>query len=249
MEEIDERGTFKALVDEVVSAKQKKEAFDQLVAKDQEGRDAVKSLRIRCKEVKDSMEREMKERDSTMRHLKDELHELRTQATAEVRYLKKETAMKLGMAHKDLQGKSKVLNSEAVELQRQIEEESLVNSQVEEFLRNNYKTLTDKLDYWMTKYERDNEEAQNRLNTLDSDRKRDLFRLQELTDKYAEFEKVVLDDRQRKEKQARVAQQAILELTAAIRLQAWWRGMLVRHKLGPFKAKKKSAKGKKGKKK
>ncbi len=69
----------------------------------------------------------------------------------------------------------------------------------------------------------------------------------ELTEKYAEYEKVVEDDRQRKARQARVAKQAVLELAAAIRVQAWWRGMLVRHKLGPFKPKK-ADKGKKKKK-
>jgi hypothetical protein len=38
----------------------------------------------------------------------------------------------------------------------------------------------------------------------------------------------------------------VKELAAAIRIQAWWRGQLVRHQLGPFKAKKSSAKKKKG---
>lgn len=42
--------------------------------------------------------------------------------------------------------------------------------------------------------------------------------------------------------------QAVRELSAAIRIQAWWRGMMVRHKLGPFKQKKSKGKGK-GKKK
>ena len=37
-------------------------------------------------------------------------------------------------------------------------------------------------------------------------------------------------------------------LAAAVRIQAWWRGMLVRHKLGPFRSGKKSGKKKGGKK-
>ena len=42
--------------------------------------------------------------------------------------------------------------------------------------------------------------------------------------------------------------QAVRELAATIRLQAWWRGMLVRHQLGPFKPQTKKPKKKKDKK-
>jgi IQ domain-containing protein G len=41
----------------------------------------------------------------------------------------------------------------------------------------------------------------------------------------------------------------VLELAGAIRIQAWWRGVMVRRQLGPFKPKKKSAKSKKKEKK
>ena len=50
----------------------------------------------------------MKEKDALVRQLKDQLQELRTQTTAEVKYLKKETAMKLAIAQKDMGAKSKV---------------------------------------------------------------------------------------------------------------------------------------------
>lgn len=36
-------------------------------------------------------------------------------------------------------------------------------------------------------------------------------------------------------------------LKAATRIQAWWRGVMVRRCLGPFKKQKKKGKGKKGK--
>lgn len=247
--EMDERGTFKTLVDAVVAAARDKEAFTQLVARDEEGRAALKALRAQSQEVQESQERTVKEKDLLVRQLKDQLQELRTQSSSEIKYMKKETAMKLAIAQKGLNSKSKALSNEAAELQRLIEEENKVNLEVEEFLRTNYKTLTEKLDFWMNKSEKDNEDAQRRLDGLKADRSRDLLRLQELTEKYNEFERVVEDDRIRKEKQARAAQQAVLELAAAIRLQAWWRGMMVRHKLGPFKPSKKTSKGKKGKKK
>ena len=54
-----------------------------------------------------------------------------------------------------------------------------------------------------------------------------------------------------KEKAKADALRSVVELAAAVRVQAWWRGLMVRHKLGPFKGsggKKSAKKGKKGKK-
>jgi len=69
---------------------------------------------------------------------------------------------------------------------------------------------------------------------------------------YHEYEQVVVDDRVEKEKLRRKLEKESDEQEAAVMLQAWWRGTLVRRSLGPYKPKKKkkakSAKGKKGKK-
>lgn len=58
-----------------------------------------------------------------------------------------------------------------------------------------------------------------------------------------------MEDRIEKEKIRRKAEQEALELKSTVKLQSWWRGMLVRKGLGPHgKKKKKGKKGKKGKK-
>ena len=61
----------------------------------------------------------------------------------------------------------------------------------------------------------------------------------------------MVEDRIEKEKVRRKEEQEAIELKASIRLQSWWRGVMVRKGLGPFKkGKKKKGKGKKsGKKK
>ena len=64
--------------------------------------------------------------------------------------------------------------------------------------------------------------------------------------RYTEYQKVCQSDRKRRDRQRKQAQQAVRDMAAAVKIQAWWRGMLVRHKLGPFAGKKKG-KGKKGK--
>ncbi|XP_042699855.2 dynein regulatory complex protein 9 isoform X2 [Chrysemys picta bellii] len=69
------------------------------------------------------------------------------------------------------------------------------------------------------------------------------------------FEQVIVEDRVEKEAARRKVEQDALELKSVKKLQAWWRGTMVRHNIGPYKALKKSKedepkgkdKGKKGK--
>jgi IQ domain-containing protein G len=59
------------------------------------------------------------------------------------------------------------------------------------------------------------------------------------------YEQVVRDDRAAKERRRRQLEREEQQMNAAVRIQAWWRGMLVRNAIGPHRKKK----GKKGKKK
>lgn len=59
------------------------------------------------------------------------------------------------------------------------------------------------------------------------------------------YEKVVREDRAEKERRRRQLEREQQQMFAAIKIQSWWRGMLVRNAIGPYKKKK----GKKGKKK
>ena len=97
----------------------------------------------------------------------------------------------------------------------------------------------------MDKYDTDVEQKQNELDTLKSTKAHDLSRLQELTQKYHEYSKVVEEDRVEKERLRREAEQELLEYDACTKMQSWWRGVMVRKQLGPYRPKKKGKKGKK----
>lgn len=132
-------------------------------------------------------------------------------------------------------------------LRYKIDEEARVNSEIETYLRQNHQILEDKVEYWMDKYDRDVEQKQHELDVLKASKANDLAKLQELTQKYSEYEKVVIEDRVAKEQARRKAEQELEELKSAVKIQSWWRGTMVRKQLGPY-SKKKKKKGKKGKK-
>ncbi|XP_023416095.2 dynein regulatory complex protein 9 isoform X3 [Cavia porcellus] len=99
--------------------------------------------------------------------------------------------------------------------------------------------LEEKLEFWMEKFDKDTEMKQNKLNALKATKASDLAHLQDLAKTIREYEQVIIEDRIEKEKTRKKIKQDVLELKSAIKLQAWWRGTVVRKEIGGFKMPKK----------
>merc|ERR1712007_384066 len=106
------------------------------------------------------------------------------------------------------------------------------------------------------KFEVDTEAKTAELAQLKADKEKDLRALQELARTYDDYERVVIEDRLIKQKKKEEEERRVLEEKSSIKVQAWWRGTMVRRGLGPWrkddkkKEKKREKKGgKKGKKK
>ena len=219
-------GSFQNIAVALARTAAEKKYFADLVAKDQASQHALKMLRARQKNLKSQTEQTVKEKDLQVRAFRDSLQALKTHSGNEVKYVQKETAMKVAMTRKRIGNDTTTLSKEDVEMQRQIVEEAKVNVAVEEFLKENMKSLGVDMEKWLGKIERDVEKQQLLLVQLKDDRARDLMKLKDLTEKYGGYEEVVEDYRKKKAKQNILAMQSILELAAAIRLQSWWRGII-----------------------
>ncbi|XP_066890488.1 dynein regulatory complex protein 9 isoform X5 [Kogia breviceps] len=99
--------------------------------------------------------------------------------------------------------------------------------------------LEEKLEFWMEKFDKDTEMKQNELNALKAAKASDLAHLQELAKTIREYEHIIIEDRIEKEKTREKTEQDHLELKSSIKLQAWWRGTVVRKEIGGFKMPKK----------
>ncbi|VCX42166.1 unnamed protein product, partial [Gulo gulo] len=77
------------------------------------------------------------------------------------------------------------------------------------------------------------------LNALKAAKASDLAHLQELARTIREYEQVIIEDRLEKEKTRKKREQDDLELKSIIKLQAWWRGTMVRREIGGFRLPKK----------
>lgn len=247
LDEVVSKKSFDSLIRAVNTEKEKKASLQHTILKEEESRRLVKSLQRQLVEVKREKEIEIQQRNEMIAHLKDQLQEMKAKTSMEGKYIKKDAEVRVSCTQKRCQQGESALKEDLETLRYKIEEEVRVNSEIETYLRQHHQILEQKLEYWMEKYDRDVEQKQHELDVLKASKANDLAKLQDLTLKYSEYEKVVIEDRVAKEQARRKAEQEEEELNAATKLQSWWRGTMVRKQLGPY-SKKKKKKGKKGKK-
>lgn len=247
LEEIVTHKSFDSLVRAVDTEKEKKAGLQQTILKEEESRRLVKTLQRQLLEVKKEKESEIQQRNEMIAHLKDQLQEMKAKTSMEGKYIKKDAEVRVSCTQKRCQQAEGSLKEDLETLRYKIDEEARVNSEIETYLRQHHQILEEKVEYWMEKYDRGVEQKQRELDILKASKANDLAKLQELTQKYSEYEKVVIEDRVAKEQARRQAEQELEELKSATKIQSWWRGTMVRKQLGPY-SKKKKKKGKKGKK-
>ncbi|KAF0044981.1 hypothetical protein F2P81_001510 [Scophthalmus maximus] len=184
-----------------------------------------------------------------------------------------DTELQLQWAQKKTGQAERLLEDQLQLLQKQLEEEARVHEESEKFLRNRqevtpptrlnavfseavvheFSVLQQQLQQWQQHTKQMLHEKEEQLNKVCRSRIVNLDKVTEMKRKFAEMEEVVKEEM--KEQEKRDQQQA--RVTAATKLQAWWRGCMVRLGLGgggdkakeDKKSKKKKADKKKKKKK
>ncbi|XP_070609928.1 dynein regulatory complex protein 9 isoform X1 [Erythrolamprus reginae] len=255
MDEMLMLGTFRSLQLAVTLEKDKKTNLQNLVLKEEMGRKKVKSLQKQIGEVKKEKDYELQNRNEMIAYLKDQLQEMKAKTDMENRYVKKDTDLQLAQAQKKCSGTENELQNEIEKLRNEMDQENRIHMEIENFLKQQQTGIEEKLEYWMEKYEKETEAKQQALNGLKSSRAADQASLQELAKQCRACEQAIIEDRKEKENARKKVEQDALEMTSILRLQAWWRGMMVRRFLGPYKNLKKMLeeelvtkdKGKKGK--
>ncbi|XP_025079142.1 dynein regulatory complex protein 9-like [Pomacea canaliculata] len=249
MAELAQNRTFSILQRTVEDVRQHKASLRKTIQQEEDGRKRIKQLVKHLAEIKAVKESELQKRSEMISHLKDQLQEMKAKSSMEGKYIKKCADVAVAQTQKRCMLSEKELKDEIERLQSKIDDENRTNSEIESYLRSHREDLSRKLEYWIDKFEKDKDAKQYELDVLKATKAKDLERLQNLSKKYNEYEQVVLEDRIEKEMLRRKQKQDSVQLRACIKIQAFWRGCMVRKGLGPYSKKKKKGKGgKKGKK-
>ncbi|KAM4693292.1 dynein regulatory complex protein 9 [Discoglossus pictus] len=243
LHELETSGSFQSLQQAVTKEKEKKADFYNNIAREEEGRKKIKELQKQLQDVKKEKEVELQTRRELIAHLKDQLQGMKAKTNMEGKYVKKDSELQILQTQMKCSIGESELQDEIQKVRVRIDEETRVHMEIESFLRQHQQDLEEKLEFWMDKYDKDTEEKQAELNALKNSRANDLTLLQELAKQYKEYEKVIIEDRLEKAREKQEKEQEKQQLKSTIKLQAWWRGIMVRRGLGPFQ----NMKGKKGK--
>ncbi|NXN14774.1 DRC9 protein, partial [Indicator maculatus] len=236
MKKMQESGTFNSLTEANEREKAKKSKFHDFLIRAEEGKREIKSLKKQLQDVKKETERELQNRDDMIANLKDELREMKAKTDRESSYTKKSTDVQVHQTQKKCSKAEDVLDKEIQKLKTKVDEEIRVHLETENFLRQQHKKLEEKLEYWMDKYETDTDAKDEELNTLKASKANNLEILQRLAEECQMFEETIISDRAEKEARRKQREQDALELKSTLKLQAWWRGTMVRRYLGHYQA-------------
>ncbi|XP_054556471.1 dynein regulatory complex protein 9 isoform X2 [Talpa occidentalis] len=214
MEELQDTGTFTNLLNALNEEREKKMHFYDIIAREENGKKQIKSLQKQHHNVKREWQVEIQNQNEYIAHLKDQLQEMKAKTNMENCYMKINTELQVSQTQKKC-------------------------NKTEEQLLEEAEKLEEKLEFWMEKFDKDTEMKQNELNALKTAKAIDLSHLQDLAKMIREYEQVIIEDRIEKEKLRKKIDQDELELKSIIKLQAWWRGTMVRREIGAFKLPKK----------
>ncbi|NXF50379.1 DRC9 protein, partial [Oceanites oceanicus] len=236
MKKMQELGTFNSLTEANEREKAKKSKFHDILIRSEEGKKEIKSLEKQLQDVKKQTEIELQNRDNMIVYLRDELQEMKAKTNMESCYMKKSTDLQVHQTQKKCSNAENVLDKEIQKLRSKTDEEIRVHMEIENFLRQNHKMVEEKLEYWMDKYENDTDAKDEELDALKASKANNLEMVQKLAKECQTFEETIISDRAEKEAKRRQLEQDALELKSILKLQAWWRGTMVRRNLGPYQA-------------
>ncbi|XP_059776896.1 dynein regulatory complex protein 9 [Balaenoptera ricei] len=239
MQELQDSGTFTNLLKALGKERENKMHFYNIIAREKNGRKKIKSLQKQLLNVKRERQAEVQSRHEYIAHLKDQLQEMKAKTSMENRYMKRNTELQISQTQKKCSKTEELLLEEIEKLRLKTEEENRIHAEIEIFLRKEQQKLEEKLEFWMEKFDKDTEMKQNELNALKAAKASDLAHLQELAKTIREYEQVIIEDRIEKENTRKKIEQDHLELKSSLKLQAWWRGTVVRKEIGGFKMPKK----------
>ncbi|XP_004745449.1 dynein regulatory complex protein 9 isoform X1 [Mustela putorius furo] len=238
-QELEESGTFTSLKKALGKERENKMHFYDVIAREEKGKKQIRSLQKQLLNVKREWQAEVQSRNEYIAHLRDQLQEMKAKTNMENRYMKKNTELQISQTQKKCNRTEELLLEEIEKLRLKTEEENRIHLEIETFLRKEQQKLEEKLEFWMEKFDKDTEMKQNELNALKAAKASDLAHLQELARTIREYEQVIIEDRLEKEKARKKREQDDLELKSIIKLQAWWRGTMVRREIGGFRLPKK----------
>ncbi|NXY14354.1 DRC9 protein, partial [Atrichornis clamosus] len=234
MKKMQESGTFNSLTEANEREKEKKSKLYDILIRSEKGKKEVKSLQKQLQDVKKQTEKALQNQDKVIDGLKDKLQEKTAKLNTKSYYMKKNTDLQVHLTQKKCSNAENDLDKEIQKLKNKTDEEIQVHTEAENFLMQQYQKVAEKLEYWMEKYEKDTHAKDEELDDLRALKADNLKMMQKFAKECLTFEETIIIDRTEKDTRKKQKEQEALEKKSILKLQAWWKGTMVRKCLGRY---------------
>jgi len=240
--------TYAKLSTSVEEEKAKEDWFLEISAKEEKASQQLRQLQKEIKAERADREREVSQREETIKKLRDELENIKSATIAEEKQLEAESKAAEEADGSAFSSKETALSDELKRLTAELATKRKENKESEEQLRKKKVKYESEAAQWIEKYDKDMEEKDKEISALRliyDEEKKELNRLEEYFSKLmAEREAALAEERKKAEQRAREQAQMATLTKAATMVQKLWKGKSARKEF----EKKKAGGGKKGKK-
>ncbi|XP_072316896.1 dynein regulatory complex protein 9-like [Eucyclogobius newberryi] len=226
--ELEEKQTFNFLLRKIEDEEQRKQMIAEHIRR-------VTKADFREKQAFCSeLEEELENKRALVEKLKDEYAIVEDQLEEQKennQKIKHDKEDKLLMLQKEANDKEKTLEEQIMLVKEQMEKEQHAHKVSIQFLQNQQEEMKQQRDLWEERTRRLRQEKAQQLNDICCKITLNLDRLMEMRRKFRVMEQVVKEDVEEQEK--RHQEQELIK--AATKMQAFWRGCMVRKGLGIYK--------------
>ncbi|XP_032924129.1 dynein regulatory complex protein 9 isoform X2 [Catharus ustulatus] len=202
--------------------------------REEKGKKEIKALQKQLQDVKKQTDKDLKNRDEAIDRLKDKLEENTAKWNTESYYMKRSTDLQIHLTQRKCSNAEMALEKEIQNLKSKTDEEIQLHMEAENFLTQQYQKVKEKLEYWMEKYEKDTAAKDEEIDDLKALKADNLETMQRFAKECLLFQTTIIIDRTDKEAKRKQIEQEALEQKSALKVQAWWKGTMVRRFIGPY---------------
>jgi len=240
--------TYSKLSTSVEEEKSKEDWFLEISAREEKASQTLRQLQKEIKAERADRERDVSQREETIKKLRDELENIKSATIAEEKQLETESKAQETADNEAFTSKEETLSDELKRLTTELATKRKENKDSEEGFRKKKVKYEGECATWIEKYDKEMDEKDKEISALKliyDEEKKELNRLEEYFSKLmAEREAALAIERTKAEARAREQAQMATLNKAACMVQKLWRGKQGRKEL----EKKKAGGGKKGKK-
>lgn len=229
----------------IEALKESNNEVELLTKEVQQNKMLLKHLKEQEKMEQEQSIKKLQQQSERLAELRDQLSNIKRINQLEFRLVEKWEKNRIGQAIIVGEKEERCVMQELLELHRRLAGEQRLICEIQSFRNNEIRELQDNLKQW----EQKSKEEQAKITT------KNLILTQNIADVVKSYEKhqEIMKQRQefvkeylkQKAEEQRLYEEQRYRIECAVRIQAWWRGVMVRRGLGPYR--KKSKKGKKAK--